>query len=673
MTEAPEGKTLQDTSLDRRTLFVRGLPDDATVEDLTDYFSQFVPVKHSIVVRDKDQNSRGFGFVTFTEDEDAVTALAKAKKTKFKNRLLRIDVAKRREKTDRRQRKRKPEEQDQEPEEVEKLDEPEKEEPKEELKEESKEEPEKKKPQDNSNEVLRKTAKIIVRNLPWSVKDPKDLAKLFQRYGKIKDAHIPKKKNGQMCGFGFVTMTKHSVAKMIVEKSVGLEIEGRPVTVDLAIDKSNWESVKDKSGVKQRVDDVEEKSGDKKKKKKQAEKVEDEVEDDAKINFDADAPTTETVKSKKNWQERYSIFVRNLPYDTTKEKLTEHFTKLGKIKYALPVMDKDTGISRGTAFVAFEDRQPYEECLMNAPEVPKDSVLVPDDVSPFYVFEGRVMQVAPAVDRDSAAKLAERHAEARRELLGREPKESDRRNMFLLNEGRVNPNSKLAEVLSKVDMDLREKSYELRMKQLASNPSLHLSMTRLAIRNIPRAMNEKSLKALGRAAIVGFATEAKEGLRHELNKEELERSKKHKQFVEEKLGIDGKAKSKHGVVSQAKIINEVRDSGQYGRSRGYGFLEYKDHRSALMGLRWLNGHEVTAQEMVEGLNDTQKKLAETEGLIKKKRLVVEFAIENANVIKRRFEQMAKSRTASKRKREGETAEPGKKYSKRFERKLQRRK
>ncbi|GMF08200.1 unnamed protein product [Ambrosiozyma monospora] len=98
---------------------------------------------------------------------------------------------------------------------------------------------------------------------------------------------------------------------------------------------------------------------------------------------------------------------------------------------------------------------------------------------------------------------------------------------------------------------------------------------------------------------------------------------------------------KHGVVRQAKVINEVKGSGEFGRSRGYGFLEFKDHRHALMGLRWLNTHEVTIPEILEGLDEEQAKLAKAEGGVAKRRLIVEFAIENAQVVKRRFDTMAK--------------------------------
>jgi nucleolar protein 4 len=78
-------------------------------------------------------------------------------------------------------------------------------------------------------------------------------------------------------------------------------------------------------------------------------------------------------------------------------------------------------------------------------------------------------------------------------------------------------------------------------------------------------------------------------------------------------------------VRQAKIVLE-----KTGRSRGYGFIEYDSHASALKGLRWLNARVVGERKV------------ETDG-DRKRRLLVEFAIENAQVVKRRQEREAAAR------------------------------
>lgn len=653
----------KDDSLDRKTLFVRSIPFDVTNDQLSDFFSQFAPVRHAVIVNDKENNSRGFGFVSFTSDDDTLVALQKAKTTKLNDRLLRVDVAKRRDR-----------------------------------KSTSTGDESSSKKEDIAPEkiAMQRTARLIVRNLPWSIKNPDDLAKCFKMYGTVKEAKIPKKKDGRMCGFGFVTMAKHANAEKAVKESAGLKINGREVAVDFAVNKSHWDNIK--TDLEQKVEEMEtskdesennnvnmeeehndNEDGDGNTDSKETEEEDDNDdaeddddddeaadEEDAKLLALEDNEDNSDNKRKRNRQERFCVFVRNLPYDVTEDALQTHFEKLGEVKYALPVVDKETGLPKGTAFVAFKSNAPYEECLLNAPTVSPNSVLLPDDVSPFYVYEGRIMQIAPALDRDSAARMAEKSASNRKEMLGRIPKENDKRNLYLLNEGRIGPNSKLASLLSQSDLDVRERSFNLRVDQLKKNPSLHLSMTRLAIRNLPRAMNDKSLKQLGRKAIVEFATEVKQNMRQPLSKEEIDRSTKQKHFVLEKLGItdseEKKKVSKHGVVTQAKVINEVKGSGEHGRSRGYGFLEFRDHKHALMALRWLNAHEVTKSEIVAGLTEEQKKRAEREKTINKRRLVVEFAIENASVVKRRYEQITRSRTEGakpKRKRDDDDGEDNK--------------
>lgn len=644
-TGAPEKspEVVKDETLDRRTLFVRSIPEAATNEELSEYFSQFVPVKHAVIVNDEEKKSRGFGFVSFIEDEDTLTALVEAKKHKFQGRFLRVDMAKRR---DRKAAKK--------------------------AREAAAENGEVLPPKVVREPVEKRKARLIVRNLPWTCKNPETLKKLFARYGAVHDAYIPTKKGGLMRGFAFVVMKKNAAAERAVKESVGLKIDGREVAVDLAVEKTEWEKVQESQPkvtiAKERPVEEEEKE-EKEDKEENDEDEEDEDEDEDfdklnEINSDAEVSDEEEEeeeeednKPKQNKQEAFSVFVRNIPYDADAESLKEHFSLFGPVKYALPVIDRATGLAKGSAFVAFKTAEAYELCLADAPTVSATSMLISDDVAPEYVYQGRILSIASTVDRSSASRLAERNSEKRSEAYGKDTGDKDKRNLFLLNEGRITENSKLAEQISKADMEVREKSYKLRVQQLNKNPSLHLSLTRLAVRNLPRAMTGKALKALGRKAVVEFATEVKNGLRQPLSKEEVNRSIKYKQEVdgdkpvaEEKEETDEKEKRKNkklGVVRQSKIIMEVKGSGETGRSRGYGFIEFRDHKAALMGLRWLNAHEVTPAEITDGMTEEEKKLADLEG-INKRKLIVEFAVENAKVVKRRKEMVMVARHSKRR-------------------------
>lgn len=264
----------------------------------------------------------------------------------------------------------------------------------------------------------------------------------------------------------------------------------------------------------------------------------------------------------------------------------------------------------------------------------KHSVLQNETADPSgrYTMDGRVLQVARAVSKTQAAKLEEEGVSRR--LV----RDTDKRRLFLLSEGTVPPSSALYQKLPPSEIKMREDSYKQRQNFIKKNPSLHLSLTRLSVRNIPRTLDSKGLKQLARQAVVGFAEEVKNGQRQPLSKDELHRSAdtmKENEQLRKKKG--------QGVVRQAKIVFEGREGSKIeeksgaGRSRGYGFVEYFTHRHALMGLRWLNGHAV----------DAPTKAGAEEEKDKKKRVIVEFAIENAEVIKRRNEQQERSRNFAK--------------------------
>jgi nucleolar protein 4 len=136
-------------------------------------------------------------------------------------------------------------------------------------------------------------------------------------------------------------------------------------------------------------------------------------------------------------------------------------------------------------------------------------------------------------------------------------------------------------------------------------------LTRLAVRNIPRTVEEHEFKALAIQAVTEFDEEVTKELRIGLTEEELAR--------DETGGRKGR------LVRQAKIVLE-----KAGRSKGYGFIEYNTHANALKGLRWLNAR-VLGVRKVEAEGD------------RKRRLLVEFAIENAQVVKRRKDREEASR------------------------------
>ncbi|KAJ9155771.1 RNA-binding domain-containing protein [Coniochaeta hoffmannii] len=635
----------------KKSLFVRSLPPNATDQTLTDFFSQHYPVKHAVVVLDpKTKTSRGYGFVTFADEDDTLEAKEKLANELLDGRRLKLDIAEPRNrdsakiaaKTGSAVHNRAAET---------------------------------KKAREEALAKMKEPAKLIIRNLPWSIKKDQQLADLFKSYGKVRFADLPQDK-GKLKGFGFVTLRGRKNAEKALEGLNGKVVDGRTIVVDWAVDKQTWEAqhgadadaekdqpAKEKKAKKSKKDDDEEaeeddddgkpmteeerdlanfmknhlenleeedESDEDEDKDSDEEEDEDSAEDDDadeedEISDDQDGGAAVEEKPKRVTDNSTTVFIRNLPFTTTDEQLKAHFVQFGAVRYARVVMDKATDRPAGTGFVCFFTADDHKACLKSAPRykpaatTAKHSVLQNEtiDEDGRYTMDGRVLQVTAAVNKDEAAKLTS---------AGLEGRDKDKRRLYLLAEGQIPSNSPLFGLLPAAEVKMREDSAKQRKKLIQTNPALHISLTRLAIRNIPKNIGSKELKALAREAVVGFAKDVKEGRRQPLSKEELARG-----GPEEKEAERIRKEKKKGIVKQAKIVFETKEGSKVdekaggGKSRGYGFIEYSSHRWALMGLRWLNGHAVKDDDG------------------KTRRLIVEFAIENANVVQRRKQMEERSR------------------------------
>ncbi|MCJ1304978.1 RNA recognition motif-containing protein [Hypocenomyce scalaris] len=638
----------------RRSLFVRSLPVSATTESLTEYFSQNYPVRHATVVKNPaTKQSKGYGFVTFADAEDAERAKAEFDGSLFEGRKIRVEVAEPRNRN------------------VEgaNVDGHKKSQP-------SAAATEARAEREKQRSEGQKPPKLIVRNLPWTIKEPEQLAMLFRSYGKVKHATLPKKKPGLLAGFGFVILRGRKNAEKALVGVNGKEIEGRTLAVDWAVEKDVWETAqKVEENDQSANDDMSQLSDGAKREASDSVKSEDEEVEldhvppsDAELGDDLDENGSETsdddeadglVWNNTTQDNSTTLFVRNLPFSSTDELLKDHFASFGAVRYARVVLDSATERSRGTGFVCFYNTDDADACLRVAPkpqsasrntgDSKKNGAAAPSvkhslledlyaDPSGRYTLEGRVLQISRAVDRKEATRLTMEGSSLR------EARDRDKRRLYLLSEGMIPSNSPLYNKLAPSEVKMRDDSAKQRQTLIKGNPCLHLSLTRLSIRNIPRSVTSKDLKALAREAVVGFAKDVKTGSRRQLSKEELARGGDEMKAAERARKAKGK-----GIVTQAKIVYEGREGGKVaedsgaGRSRGYGFVEYVSHRWALMGLRCLNGHAVG----LDTVNDVGKIVSKDGAQERKKRLIVEFAIENAQVVGRRQEREAKARERSK--------------------------
>lgn len=631
---------------ERRSLFVRSLPTGATSETLTDFFSEHFPVKHAVVVIDqKTKESRGYGFVTFADADDAKEAKEKLDNQEWDGKRIRLDLAERRHRNE-----------SSGPAVV----------------------PAGKPPK---KDEYQKAPKLIVRNLPWSIKTSEQLERLFRSFGKVKFADLPQSK-GKLKGFGFVTIRGKKNAETALEAINGKEIDGRTLAVDWAVDKETWDQQnpdkKEKKSAKkdeEGEEDAEEDAESATIEDEEVDEDEDEDESDDEDKEDAGAKPTrdeELDADLENFMKNYmqnmeeeddddeeddedkeaqeaknnappkrlmtdnsgTVFIRNLPFTATDAQLKSFFEHFGAVRYARVVMNKMTEKPAGTAFVCFYNADDAKSCIKGAPRpkepvsMGKNSILQDESADPDgkYTLDGRLLHIAQAVNKDEATNLADNSLAKRRE--------KDKRRLFLLSEGAIDRNSPLFNILSPAEHHMRDASSAQRKKLVQKNPSLHLSLTRLALRNIPRNMGATELKDLARKAVVGFATDVREGRRQPLSKEENARDGKDAKEKDRERKAKGK-----GIVRQAKIIFESAKGTKVeetagGKSRGYGFIEYTSHHWALMGLRYLNGQQL------ENENG------------KKQRLVVEFAIENAQVVQRRKANEEKSRQGQEQSKNG---------------------
>ncbi|KAJ5403792.1 hypothetical protein N7509_003663 [Penicillium cosmopolitanum] len=593
------------------TLFVRSLPATATKDSLAEFFSQSYVLKHAVTVNNSEKQCKGYGFVTFADLEDAQSALEELNGADFEGKKIRVEYAQQRHR-------------------------------------EIDEKLGKSKPAAKSQQIKQ--------DREDDIKTIEDLAALFRSYGKVKWADLPKQ-NNKLRGFGFVILRGKKNAEKALQGVNGKEIDGRTLAVDWAVDREQWENVKkDDADEEKEDDDVDMEDKAAKEDDDETSSDEDEDEEDDEDDDDEDLEDLEDLDEEarkepiEDDRNECTVFLRNLPFTCTNDTLYEHFTQFGPLRYARIVLDRETERPRGTGFVCFWKVEDCMTCVREAPKLDtvvaekerskpamKHSILQHENSDPTgrYTLDGRVLQVARAVNKNEAAKLNEEGVSRR--LV----RDKDKRRLYLLSEGTIPSNSPLYKKLSPSEIKMREESYKQREGFIKKNPALHLSLTRLSIRNLPRHITSKDLKQLAREAVVGFAKDVKAEKRQSLSREEQQRSRETMKELEHE-----RKEKKAGIVRQAKIVFETREGTKVpekeggGRSRGYGFIEYYTHRHALMGLRWLNCHPIE----IPANSDSEEKE-------KRKRLVVEFAIENAQVIKRRQELQDKKKQQAKEKAE----------------------
>ena len=172
----------------------------------------------------------------------------------------------------------------------------------------------------------------------------------------------------------------------------------------------------------------------------------------------------------------------------------------------------------------------------------------------------------------------------------------DRRNIYLSKEGTIAIGSAAWNELSASDKSKRARAMEEAELKLKS-PNFSVSATRLNVRNVPKSWNEERLKKL---------------------------------FID---AVKRRATKESPKVVQAKILRE-KGTEALGPSKGIAFIEFKSHDHSLCALRELNNNpDIWGKDH---------------------RPIVEFAIDNVQVLKKREAMLDRQ----KRKRAEDNGVPG---------------
>lgn len=485
--------------------------------------------------------------------------------------------------------------------------------------------------------------RLIVRNLPFDT-SKEDIEQWAGKFGKITEIVLPKSKDkrypNSCAGFCFIQFSSSKNAEKANKLLNFTKLKGRKVAVDWALDKDSWvtkmhEEVKkeqiesdeenDDEDVKpeqtiselkikqetesdnddeyetcesgtdgenqQGADEEEERTTDSEREEEQdEEESETEIKNQEHLKHnkqkkknDQNATSSNNNKTKsKNSNKREQIlkesdvaiaegrvvFLRNLPYSSTNEQFREWLKeeeRYGKeqIKLAITCRNAHTGESNGSAFVHFHERKEADAFLERL------------NSEPGVLFDNRKLIGNRAISRTDAQKIVQKADE--------KAMKKDKRNLYLLRASLIRPGTEQARGMSDDDARLRERLGEMARHKL-KNLLMFVSPTRLVIHNIPFRFTDSQLQVHCQRAVADLCTSI----------------------------------CKTDPITECRIMRHVKGEDEKGRlllgkSRGYAFVTFRDHATALQCLRRMNNNP-------DMFTDEH-------------RPIVEFSIENLNALR----------------------------------------
>lgn len=210
---------------------------------------------------------------------------------------------------------------------------------------------------------LRK-ARVILRNLSYKTTED-DLSNEFKKYGTIKECNVLKREDGKLVGCAFIQYEKVNQAAKAIHHANGKEIFGRPVILDWAVNRKKFsqhlkklkneikeEPQNDKISIKQESSDDETNTKDENESANEEKELKNKSDDE--LGSDDEDEKRPIHKRSNDVAEGCTVFIKNIPFESTRDDLFKVCRQFGPLYYAVITVDKISGHSKGTGFVKFK-------------------------------------------------------------------------------------------------------------------------------------------------------------------------------------------------------------------------------------------------------------------------------------------------------------------------------
>jgi RNA recognition motif-containing protein len=181
---------------------------------------------------------------------------------------------------------------------------------------------------------------LFVGRLSWDTKEPQ-LRAAFEEFGEVTDARvITDRDTGRSRGFAFVTFANSDSAGRAVDEMNGATLDGREIVVREAEDKAPRSGGEGRGGDRGDRGDRGGRGGDR-----------------------GGRGGDRGGSQGGSYNGGNTLFVGSLSWDTKENELRSAFEEFGDVSNARVITDRDTGRSRGFAFVTFDSADAAERAV----------------------------------------------------------------------------------------------------------------------------------------------------------------------------------------------------------------------------------------------------------------------------------------------------------------------